>query len=93
MSISGYMWIGRNLVPRLLFYSLFFLGIVVVEVTIISFQFFFGNQTPNITLYYLIATNAIAFILFLKEGLLLRHKTRPEKTTTKTFKIFSLYAP
>jgi len=78
-SISGHIWIGRNLVPRLMCYSLFFLGILVVETIIISAQFFSTEQTPNLAIIYLIATNAIAFALFLIEGLLLRHKSKPEK--------------
>ena len=78
-SISGHIWIGRNLVPRLMCYSLFFLGILVIEVIIISVQFFSAGEIPNLALFYLIATNAIAFVLFLSEGLLLRQKTQPEK--------------
>ena len=81
-SISGHIWIGRNLVPRLICYSLFFLGILIIEVFIISVQFFYGGQVPNLALFYLIATNAIAFALFLAEGLLLRKKAQPEKTAT-----------
>jgi hypothetical protein len=80
-SISGHIWIGRNLVPRLMCYSLFFLGIMVVEAVIISVQFFSMGDIPNLALFYLIATNAIAFVLFLGEGLLLRQKTRPEKNS------------
>jgi hypothetical protein len=78
-SISGHIWIGRNLVPRLVCYSLFFLGILIIETTIISVQFFSSGQVPNLALFYLISTNAIAFALFLGEGLLLRKKVQPEK--------------
>jgi hypothetical protein len=78
-SISGHIWIGRNLVPRLMCYSLFFLGILIVEVVIISVQFYATGNFPNLALFYLIATNAIAFVLFLGEGLLLRRKNKAEK--------------
>lgn len=80
-NISGPIWIGRNLVPRLMCYSLFFLGILIVEGAIISVQFFHGGEIPNLALIYLLATNAIAFALFLGEGLLLRQKTKPEKNS------------
>ncbi len=80
-SINGHIWIGRNLVPRLMCYSLFFLGIMVVETVIISVQLFSTGHIPNIAPLYLIATNAIAFVLFLGECLLLRKKTRPEKNS------------
>ena len=79
-SISGHVWIGNNLVPRLMCYSLFFLGIVIVEAVILSAQYFALGEIPNLAMLYLIATNAIAFALFLTEGLLLRKKGKPEKS-------------
>jgi hypothetical protein len=77
-NISGHLWIGRNIVPRLMFYSLFFMGIVVIEFIIIGVQFFAYGQIPEITLIYLLTTNGIAMVLFLGEGLLLRKKTKTE---------------
>jgi hypothetical protein len=77
-SISGHLWIGRNIVPRLMFYSLFFMGIVAIEFIIIGVQFFVQGQIPGISLIYLLTTNIIAMVLFLAEGLLLRRKTRIE---------------
>ncbi|MCW4034800.1 MAG: hypothetical protein NWF03_05495 [Candidatus Bathyarchaeota archaeon] len=79
-SISGHIWIGRNLVPRLMCYSLFFLGVLIIEGAILSVQYFVSAQPPNLALLYLMATNIIAFVLFLAEGLLLRRKTGTEKT-------------
>jgi hypothetical protein len=77
-NISGHLWIGRNIVPRLMFYSLFFMGIVAIEFIIIGVQFFAYGQMPEIALIYLLTTNVIATVLFLGEGLLLRRKTRAE---------------
>ena len=79
-SISGHIWIGRNLVPRLMCYSLFFLGILLIETVIVAVQFYYSGEILNLALLYLIATNGIAFALFLGEGLLLRRKGQPEKT-------------
>jgi len=78
-SISGHIWIGKNLVPRLMCYSIFFLGILGIEALIISVQFLSIGQIPNLALFYLIVTNTIAFALFLGEGLLIRKKTSVEK--------------
>jgi hypothetical protein len=78
-SISGHIWIGRNLMPRLMFYSLFFLGIVLLEVVILMVQVFSDTLTLSLPLVYLLVTNIIAFVLFLSEGLLLRKKLQPEK--------------
>ncbi|PVX23877.1 MAG: hypothetical protein CW691_09335 [Candidatus Bathyarchaeum sp.] len=78
-SISGHIWIGKNLVPRLMCYSLFFLGIMIVEAVIIVAQLLAIGEIPNLALFYLVATNGIAFVLFLGEGLALRKKAHPEK--------------
>jgi hypothetical protein len=76
VGISGHLWIGKNLVPRLMCYFLFFLGIVGTELALIGAQYFLKNKGPNIDLIYLVASNAIAMVLFLAEGLLIRKKNR-----------------
>ena len=38
-SINGHVWVGKNLVPRLMFYSFFFLGAFAAEITIIMLSF------------------------------------------------------
>jgi hypothetical protein len=80
-SISGHLWIGRNLVPRLVFYSFFFMGILGAEISIIAIQFFVYEQSLNIEILYLIGITAIAMALFLAEGIVLHRKTRPENQT------------
>jgi hypothetical protein len=77
VNISGHLWIGRNLVPRLMCYSLFFLGIIGTELTIIASQYFLQGLIPSVDLIYLAATNTIAMALFLTEGLLIRRKNKP----------------
>lgn len=79
-SISGHIWLGRNLVPRLMFYSLFFLGFVILEIAILFVQFLSDGIVLSLPLVYLMITNIIAFALFLIEGLLLRRKIQPEKS-------------
>jgi len=77
-------WIGRTLIPRLIFYSFFFMGILAVEITIIALPLIQSGQTPELSLYYLISPTVIAMILFLGEGLWLRRKTRCEGAQRKT---------
>lgn len=86
VSISGHVWVGRNLVPRLLCYSLFFLGIVGTEAAIVAVTLVNG-QFPAMDLIYLIATNVVAMALFLGEGLLLRKKTQPENSAKQEGKL------
>jgi hypothetical protein len=75
-SISGHLWIGRNLVPRLLCYSLFFFGMLSVEAAILVIQFFFQNLTPSLAVLYLLPVTGISAGLFLAEGLILYRKNR-----------------
>jgi hypothetical protein len=82
-NISGHVWIGRNLVPRLMFYSFFFMGILGAEIAIIAVQVFFYGQSVDLELFYLMVITAIAMGLFLGEGILLLRKTRPEKQTNE----------
>jgi hypothetical protein len=84
VNISGHLWIGRNLVPRLMCYSLFFMGVVGTELAIIAGQFFLQGVVASADLIYLAATNAIAMGLFLGEGILLWRKNKPEKQEKKT---------
>jgi hypothetical protein len=72
--IQGHVWIGRSLIPRLLIYSLFFLGLLTVEVSIIIILFFFNDQLPNTNFVYLTAVTTIAMIVLSVEGLLLSQK-------------------
>jgi hypothetical protein len=82
INISGHLWIGKKLVPRLMCYSLFFIGVTATELTVVGVQFLFQGKPPSVDLIYLVVTNAIATGLFLGEGLLLRRKTRSEQKTS-----------
>jgi hypothetical protein len=75
-SISGHLWIGRNLVPRLLCYSLFFFGILSVEAAILTVQYFLQNVAPSLAVLYLLPVTGISAGLFLAEGLVLYRKNK-----------------
>jgi hypothetical protein len=83
IGVSGHLWVGRTLVPRLIFYSFFFMGVLGVEIALIAVPFFLSGQAPELYLFYLMAPTAIAMVLFLGEGLILRRKTRPESSKRK----------
>ncbi len=82
-SVSGHLWIGRNLVPRLVCYSLFFFGILSVEVVILVVQFFSQGLTPSLAVMYLVPITALSAVLFLTEGLMLYRKNRPSSSRDK----------
>ncbi len=71
INISGNVWVGRNLVPRLLMYCLFFVGLLIVEIVIIVVK-----QSADINFVYLTALTAFGVVVFCVEGLLLYFKDR-----------------
>jgi hypothetical protein len=79
-SVSGHVWVGKNLVPRLICYSLFFFGILSVEAAILLVQFFFQAQTPSLAVLYLIPITAASAGLFLAEGLILRRRNKTDSS-------------
>lgn len=76
-SVSGHVWVGKNLVPRLICYSLFFFGILSVEIAILIIQFFMQGQIPSLAVLYLVPITASSAGLFLAEGLILRKRNKP----------------
>jgi predicted transcriptional regulator len=72
--ISGYLWVGSTLVPRLIFYSLFFMGLFLTEITIITIRHFIYGIAPELLFVYLTMITAIAMTLFMIEGISLRKK-------------------
>ena len=78
--VSGYVWVGRTLVPRLLFYSFFFMGAFASEVAILVFGFFVSGLVPDVSFVYLTVVTTIAMTIFLFEGTSLNRKFKTKKT-------------
>ena len=76
INVSGHLWVGRTLVPRLIFYSFFFMGILIMELGLIAYPLFVQGQPFNMYLFYLVSPTAIAAVLFLAEGMWLTKKTK-----------------
>jgi hypothetical protein len=79
-SVSGHLWVGRNLVPRLMFYSLFFFGLLSVEVAVLFIQFFFQGRSPSLAVSYLVPITAVSAGLFLAEGFILWRRNKPDNS-------------
>jgi DNA-binding transcriptional ArsR family regulator len=83
-AVNGYVWVGRNLVPRLLFYSFFFMGALAAEITILTLGLFGLGLTPDVSFLYLTVMTAVAMTLFLLEGTTLNKKFKNKNPTTPT---------
>jgi predicted membrane protein len=83
-TVNGYIWVGRTLMPRLLFYSLFFMGALGSEITIVLVSFFTGAFAVEISFLFLTGMTAVAMILFLIEAVSLRRKIshKPQKNNS-----------
>ena len=76
-NIKGHVWIGRNLVPRLIFYSFFFMGVLSAEVAVIAVRFLI-KEPLQIEFMFLTSMTVIAMVLFLFEGVLLLLRMRTD---------------
>src|SRR3990172_7850945 len=66
--VSGHIWVGRNLVPRLTFYSFFFMGAFGAEIAVIALSFLVGGLVVETSFLFLTGMTAIAMILFFAEA-------------------------
>lgn len=76
-SINGHVWVGRNLVPRLMFYSFFFLGAFIAEIAIILLSILVEDVVIQVSFLFLTVMTGIAMTIFLIEGLQLYRKLAP----------------
>lgn len=72
--VSGHVWVGKSLVPRLMFYSFFFMGAFGAEIGIILLSYLVPWLVIETSFLFLTAMTAVAMILFFIEGVLLRRK-------------------
>jgi len=80
-NIKGHVWVGRNLVPRLMFYSFFFLGAFAAEMTIILLSYLINGLVIQVSFLFLTGMTGVAMALFLIEGILLYRKLNPKDTS------------
>ena len=67
-SISGHVWVGRSLVPRLMFYSMFFMGAFSAEIAVIILSFIISGFVIETSFLFLTGMTAVAMVLFFVEG-------------------------
>ena len=78
-SINGHVWVGKNLVPRLMFYSFFFMGAFAAEVSIILLSLVIKDLVIQVSLLFLTGITAVAMVLFFIEGIGLYRKLNPSR--------------
>jgi hypothetical protein len=78
-TFKGYVWVGRNLLPRLLFYAFFFLGLCTVGLTTAAFRVI-AREDVQIELWFLIFATGVSAILFMTEGIVLLRRLKEKNT-------------
>lgn len=73
VGFKGYVWLGKNLIPRLILLACFFFGLLVSEVVVLSVRLSV-METIETSFILLIAVTALSAVAFLLEGTLARHK-------------------
>jgi predicted membrane protein len=76
-NINGHVWVGKNLVPRLMFYSFFFMGAFAAEVSIILLSLVIKDLVIQASFLFLMGITAVAMVLFFIEGIGLYRKLNP----------------
>jgi len=72
--VAGYMWLGRRLVPKMLAYSLVFMGILIVELVVLGLHFEVETFEFKIFFLLLALITGFAMAVFIIEGLLQRRR-------------------
>jgi hypothetical protein len=79
-SIDGHVWVGKNLMPNLMFYAFFFIGAFAAEVSMILLSFVIKSLIIETSFWFLTGITLVAMLLFIKEGLVLYRKLNPKRT-------------
>jgi hypothetical protein len=74
-AFKGYVWVGRNLMPRLVFYSFFFLGLCAIGLITFVLRVIAGQEI-QLELLFLILATGVSSILFMAEGIGLLEKVK-----------------
>jgi len=70
--LKGYLWLGKNLVSRLILYFFFFIGLFIMEIATLI-VLLYSKEPMNSTFVFTIIVTGLSATLFLLEGRLL-HK-------------------
>ena len=72
-SVQGFLWIGRTLLSRLILYSFFFMGILVIEIVSVTMRLIALQPIGEVYLL-LITVTGIATTILLFEGIQLKRR-------------------
>ena len=74
--ISGYVWIGKRMMPKMLVYSLIFMSILIVELFVLALHYSVENDVFKIFFLLLTLITGSAMAVFTAEGRLQRKRMK-----------------
>jgi hypothetical protein len=74
--VRGYIWIGRRMMPKMLFYSLIFMSILIVELVVLAMHYAVEDYEFKVFFLLLTLITGFAMGVFAIEGLLHHRRTK-----------------
>ena len=74
--VRGYLWVGRRILPKMLVYSLIFLGILIAELVVLALHYSVENYSFKVFFLLLTLVTGFAMGVFIVEGLLQRRRIK-----------------
>ncbi len=74
--VDGCVWVGKTLVPKLFFYSIFFIGALCTETAIIALSFLVGSVVLETSFFFLTGMTVVSMVILLVEGTKLLRKVQ-----------------
>ena len=68
IGIKGYIWIGKNLIPRFIIFGLIFLSVLIIEIGILVLHLLTGSSVEG-SFWLLTIVTIISAAMFLAEGI------------------------
>jgi hypothetical protein len=72
--VAGYVWLGRRMVPKMLVYSLVFMGILIFELAVLALHYEVETFEFKVFFLLLALITGLAMAVFIVEGLLQRRR-------------------
>jgi len=74
--VRGYIWVGRRMMPKMLVYSIIFLGILIAELVVLALHYSVENYSFKVFFLLLTLVTGFAMGVFIAEGLLQRRRIK-----------------
>ncbi len=76
VNLSGYIWVGKALVPRFALFALVFVGVLIAEIAVLVPHLLLGSPVEE-SFWLLTVVTVVSAVIFVFEGLRFRRKTKP----------------